>query len=633
MTFVNPLALLWLTLLIPVVLLHMLKKKRRELKVSSTFLWQGALRDVNADQPFRRLIPRVSLLLQILAVIAGTFAIAKPQLGALSKPGERLCVIIDTSSSMLARSADMTRLDEAKAAVASLVSGLAPGSEVMLIAAGETPEIRSAFERDEHALERALDSVEIRGNETAIMEAVSLATARLEGDGRIIVYTDGVFEGSIPAAGDVQVEYRMVGPTEANAGITEARARRDGTNAALFVVITYAGSTEDTDAFVQVRASPGGPIVASRRVRLSPARDTPFRMRVPLQGIGANDDLRLYVSLTFEDNRRDAIDEDNLVVVAASSDTLPVVLYGDTNPYLRRALQLDPHVDLFRATQPLSEGIEAAVLARRPLFIFSGEVPAVPPPGDSVVIAPPEGEAFEATIGEEVEAPRIISWVESDDRTRFLRLDEIPLGKSRQLLGTTPLIRGLDGPVAGTVTRPTGETLFVAFDLGDGRWPTDPSFVVFFRNVIERARIRRGAGGLGSAALGQPIQVQVPEGQMATVVTPSGQRFETESQTAQQGAQNTLATVRLPIPPEAGAFVVTTGAETLIATRALLSRSESRLERQNLDEVDAEVGQAEASPDNLWWFFALLLVALFVLELFWETRKAGFSFAPKRERS
>ena len=48
---------LWLLgLLVPLVVLYILKVRRRRLRVSSTWLWAVARRDLLARSPFRRLI-------------------------------------------------------------------------------------------------------------------------------------------------------------------------------------------------------------------------------------------------------------------------------------------------------------------------------------------------------------------------------------------------------------------------------------------------------------------------------------------------------------------------------------------------------------------------------------------------
>src|SRR5207249_5273402 len=78
MNFLSPLALLLSTLSVPLLLLYFLKVRRRQLTVSSLLLWDPSLRDREASTFFQRLQRDPLLLLQILALLALTVALARP---------------------------------------------------------------------------------------------------------------------------------------------------------------------------------------------------------------------------------------------------------------------------------------------------------------------------------------------------------------------------------------------------------------------------------------------------------------------------------------------------------------------------------------------------------------------------
>jgi hypothetical protein len=103
MSLLEPLSLAWLGLLVPLVLLYVLKRRREERVIGSTLLWSLAQRDLRAERPWQRLIPHLSLLLQILALIAGAFALSRPAGAGHLPSGARVVVVIDTSASMAAR--------------------------------------------------------------------------------------------------------------------------------------------------------------------------------------------------------------------------------------------------------------------------------------------------------------------------------------------------------------------------------------------------------------------------------------------------------------------------------------------------------------------------------------------------
>ena len=98
MLMAEPAGLAFLLLVPAIVLLYMVRSRYRRRAVSSIMLWRSVRRDLEARQRLR--LPPLSLLmlLQILAVLAGTFALAKPALPAQDRT--HLVLLVDTSASM-----------------------------------------------------------------------------------------------------------------------------------------------------------------------------------------------------------------------------------------------------------------------------------------------------------------------------------------------------------------------------------------------------------------------------------------------------------------------------------------------------------------------------------------------------
>jgi Ca-activated chloride channel homolog len=63
MSFLTPLGLLGAGLAIPIILLYMLRLRRREVTISSTFLWQQILQDNEANTPWQKLKRNLLLFL------------------------------------------------------------------------------------------------------------------------------------------------------------------------------------------------------------------------------------------------------------------------------------------------------------------------------------------------------------------------------------------------------------------------------------------------------------------------------------------------------------------------------------------------------------------------------------------
>ena len=65
MTFLSPLAFALLALIPPIIALYLLKLRRQEYEVSSVYLWQRFVRDVEINARCQRLRRSLLLLLQV----------------------------------------------------------------------------------------------------------------------------------------------------------------------------------------------------------------------------------------------------------------------------------------------------------------------------------------------------------------------------------------------------------------------------------------------------------------------------------------------------------------------------------------------------------------------------------------
>ena len=80
MSLLAPAALALSLLALPIVLLYMLRLRRREQPVSSTWLWRELVRDRAANAPWQRLRRNLLLLLQLLILAALVLALVNAPL-------------------------------------------------------------------------------------------------------------------------------------------------------------------------------------------------------------------------------------------------------------------------------------------------------------------------------------------------------------------------------------------------------------------------------------------------------------------------------------------------------------------------------------------------------------------------
>src|SRR5437764_14022563 len=116
MNLAAPLNLLWLPLIGGlIVLMYILKLRRKDVVVSSTFLWRQVIRDVQANAPFQKLRKNLLMFLQLAAVALLVFSLAQPFWRGHGIGGRRVVVVADTPAPMLATGVRRCRLRVSKA--------------------------------------------------------------------------------------------------------------------------------------------------------------------------------------------------------------------------------------------------------------------------------------------------------------------------------------------------------------------------------------------------------------------------------------------------------------------------------------------------------------------------------------
>ena len=253
MNFLEPLGLLGLTALIPVIALYFLKLKREERTVPSTLLWKKVIDDLQVNAPFQRLKYSLLLLLQLLLVAVLGFALARPYLSLTGYAGQKIILLIDTSASMGTRDADngkLTRLEAAVKAARAKVDDLRQNDEMLLVAFDKDVRQLTKFMSDRTLLKGILSDLQPREVDTRADEAIETALALSEGQNnvKVLVLSDGCF-GSV----------KLLKESESQAGNVEDVAAKGGgeslaSRLSNFRFIAYGDETSDNAAITQIDA-------------------------------------------------------------------------------------------------------------------------------------------------------------------------------------------------------------------------------------------------------------------------------------------------------------------------------------------------------------------------------------------
>ena len=109
LSLLAPLGLILGATLPIVVIFYLLKVRRRDEEVSSTFLWNDLIRDLAAHEPLQRLRWSLLLVLQLLALALITFAVARPFSEQIGQKPVQAVLLVDGSASMQARDVSPSR--------------------------------------------------------------------------------------------------------------------------------------------------------------------------------------------------------------------------------------------------------------------------------------------------------------------------------------------------------------------------------------------------------------------------------------------------------------------------------------------------------------------------------------------
>ncbi|HVJ19509.1 MAG TPA: VWA domain-containing protein [Polyangiaceae bacterium] len=613
---------LWLLgLLGPLLLLYVLRIRRQRLRVPSTWLWAAAERDLLARHPFRRLRAEVPLLLEALAIILLSLALAQPVSRASHLQAGNVALVIDTSASMGARGeGGKTRMQAAQRAALAVLSSLAPGAAVMVIDAGREPQIVAPLERDRQRLERVILRLEAHEVEGALGRSLAVASDHLRsrpGSNRIVVITDGaVVDDDALNHSSLPVEVIRVGEPVDNTAIVrvdatmapDAVSRREQVQ--VFGVVTNFGK-QPRQLFVTLTQRNVQEPLASRKLELAAGEQAPFVLSFDAAPGDAGSGLTVQLSPP------DALPADDRAFLRVpASHRLPVVLVpADSSPWLTRALAADPGVETMGATPA---ALATGDVPNDAFVIVVGSCPAVIPGGDFAIINPPPGDCHGTLVADPVQRPMITSWVESDPRLRFLNLEGIDILHARRLEPDSPrgaLVRAREGALVADVSAVGRTGTLIGFDPGETSWPLKASFVLFVRNLTELGRAHRAGMASGPARTGEPLRVRVPpQVTEAEVEGPDGNRLKLPAR---------AGLVVAPGVDRAGFYFLTyQGGSTLLPAN-LTSAPESDVRPRLSPGTVAARARSDKAPEAVsgWsWLRSALALLLLAVDLWWVTR-------------
>lgn len=532
MSVLTPPALILGLLLIPaLILLYLLKVRRRDFEVGSTYLWTHLLRDLAAHEPWQRLHWSVLLTAQLIVMTLLVLAVARPFYTAAAAESIHAIIVLDGSASMQTADVAPNRFEVARQEARRVLREMPDDSIGTIIVMKARPEVLAAGLSDRQQLAQAVDSATVSGGTADLTQAALLASA-LNNDrrpGRLFLISDGAFvDDETLEIGQLEVSFIQVGSSGDNRAISTLSARPDPMNAHRYQVFARVRNYSDRPLLDILSMTADGSLADSREVSLPPggAQDYVFD-DLPVGAKTVEARLSVPDALPLDDQAYAVLDVRR---------PAQVLLVTNGNLYLEKAMGLMPNAELFRSNPRRYFTLDAD---RYDLVVFDSFVPDVLPRGNMLFINPSDSPAI--GVPGEVRRQRAREWEREDPLLQFVDLRDVAVARV-SLLDAPPwarvLVRGDDAPLLLAGQRDGQQrAVIIPFDLRQSNLPLSAAFPILMLNImgwleppghVDSRDLRPGSAvTITSLAQADEILVRRPDGSTISNKTAGGPlRFE-----------------------------------------------------------------------------------------------------------
>ncbi len=584
LSLANPLGLLALLGIPAVLAIHFLQRKAVELPVSTLFLLERTQRDAASGRRLERIIPSISLWMQLLAVLLLAWFLAEPRFQK-SASVQRVAVVLDSSASMgVFKKEAITRL------VSELPNfqGLATTLEFTVIES-EPNRPRLYAGSNVHEFKAVLEKWQPLDGLTDPTQALRLARSLVSREGTVIYLTDTPIE-SLP------FEARLISVGEAveNVGFTGVSfTTEEGALVWKSLVRNYSKKPVDRTWWIETSTGRTEP----RTIHLD------ANALVTLQAAFPTDSKNVRIVLSAD---RFTLD-DTLPIVAPRPKTLS--LFTATSPSFEDLTK--------KLLAALDSAISTTDAATADLSISSYDpLDPVLPPGNSIIFVEDHtrtGNYLKGGILAESN-PLLdgLNWQSLLVR-ETIELDRLPTDTVLLWQEKRPLIFLREKPA--TEKQPATRQLCFNFDLRLSNAENQPAFIVLLHRFAESIREAKVAPTSLNLETNQPIKITAaPDSPLrSSAINLLGKPITSAISTSQAPRIPCFLNIQQDSKPLLDAAVFF--ADTREADFSACEKS----------EADATTNQSNierhTKPDPFWRVWILVLIAALLVSWNFTTRK------------
>lgn len=449
-----------------IIVLYLLKRRHEDFTVSSLFLWEEVIKDIEANAPWQKLKKNTLMILQIIAVILLAFALAKPYISSLDSNVQNVVVVIDTSMSMQSKTGNKTRFDEAKTRAREYITNLKPNTYVTLISMGKNTVIEENLSKNKSSLLNALNAIEVTYTALNTDDAKSIifSIANQHPNTKVVLFGDErlFLEG-------VDVEFSDVSEEAENFAIVllSHKVTEKGITA-LSTIANYTGSKAKIPLSIYLDEK----VYDAKYVDVVPGEiSNVYWNDLP---IGAN-------VIEVRIDKEDALAVDNVYWnVVEKGLGSKALLVSDGNVFVEKALALSNKLELYKTLPD-----ESREYTGYDLYIFDGFLPEkIPENGSIMIFNPPQNPLF--NVGEVVEIPQIKEL--KGEVFKYVNDFDFSVGESKILevpVWAEEIIEFKEGSGGFMGNINNQRILVVGFDVFNTDISITPAFPIFITNAVE----------------------------------------------------------------------------------------------------------------------------------------------------
>lgn len=464
MSFFSPMNFLFLLGIIPIIMMYLLKKKHQDIEISSIYLWERAVKDVEANAPWQRLKKNLLLLLQLLFFIMLVFFLVKPYIISDTFQTDNLIIVVDKSLSMSTMEGDESRLDIAKNNIESIFKNLKPGVSATLIAMDDSPQIIANKSKYKTVLVDRLKEIKQSNSTDNVEETLSLVKAitnDLESY-RVVFYTDKSIKANIDNFG-----LKRIGKPHSNLAIENLSCKNDKDSIrALVEVRNYGNTDRKTDLIIYKENE-----IYDVKEVLVKARES---KKIFVEGIPRTNIIKAEIDLD------DALRADNKrYCVVKGSSVRKILMVTKGNIFLEKAIALNDNVELYKTNEVLPN------ISGYDLYIYDEMLPASLPADGSIFILNPADLDGVVKVDQIVKQGKLT--VSEDELLRYVDFD-ISMSKVKLLLPpewAKPFIYSDEEVIGFKGVKKKQKFVVLGFNIHDTDLPLKYSFPIFIQNILE----------------------------------------------------------------------------------------------------------------------------------------------------